>query len=85
MLQKLHDHVEALIGVMDDEVLGAYRSEAIVIVLSNPFRKAWCVGLKIQVGTVAIHKFGSLCHAKDTVHDGDIADFRVKLVDYHLA
>src|SRR5690606_23623630 len=43
LTQKLHYHIEALVGVMNDDVLLADRREAITVELTDALGKAWIV------------------------------------------
>jgi len=49
LTQELHDDIETFERVMDDEVLGLDRGEAIAAVIANAFGKARGIGFKLKV------------------------------------
>ena len=65
--QELHHHVEALEGVVDEDVLLADGGEAVAPVLANPLRIAGLEGLELQVGAIGRDQLGQLRHAQHAV------------------
>src|SRR3546814_17743053 len=47
--QELHDDIEALIRMMDDEILGADRLEAVAAIVPDALGEARIVGRELQV------------------------------------
>ncbi len=49
LAQELHHHVEALEGMMDEQILGADRRKAIAAEIADAFGKARDIGLELQI------------------------------------
>ena len=54
LADELRDNVEAFVWVMDDQVLGADRREAVAADIANPFREPRVVGRELEV-RMAVH------------------------------
>ena len=49
LAQELHDDVEALVGMMDDDVLGADGGEAVAAEVADALGKAHGIGLELEI------------------------------------
>ena len=78
LAQEGQDDVEALIRVVDDDVLGADRGEAIAVIFADPLGEARRVGREFEVGPVLLDQQGEVGDAEEA---GRFEDQGVRRVD----
>ena len=59
------DDVEALIGVVDEDVLGADRGEAIAVIFADPLGEARREGREFEIGPVLVDQQGEIGDAEE--------------------
>ena len=72
LLHELNHHLEALVGVVDDEVLLADGGEAVAAEILDPLGKARRVGREQQVRAVLGDHLRHVGQAQDAVDDIDV-------------
>ena len=73
LLQKGENHLETLVRMVDHQVLGADRGEAVAAMLPNALGKSRRIGLELQVRTVLVDQDAEVGDAQDAGDDGCIA------------
>ena len=79
LLQELHDDVETLIGMVDEQVLLADRGEAVAAVLADALGEAGVVGLELQIRPVDADELRKLVQANHAVDLDDLVAVDLKL------
>ena len=75
------DDVERLIGMVDDNVLGPDRGEAITAIFADAFGEARRIGLEFEVGPVLVNDAGQVADADKSL---DLGDDRLMPLDHVL-
>ncbi len=71
LLEELDHHLEALIGVVDDDVLGLDGREAVAAMLADPLREARREGRELQVGPILLVERVEIGDAEEAGRFGD--------------
>ena len=85
LAQELHHHVEAFVGVVDDDVLGADRREAVAAEIEDALGEARRVGREQQVRPVVHDELRQVGHAEQPVHHEDAGALGVQLLGDEVA
>ena len=81
LLDELHHHLEALVRMVDDEILVADGGEAIAAEVLDAFRKARRVGGEQQVGAILRDHLRHVGQAQDAVHLVDVVGVDAEMGD----
>ena len=71
--------------MVDDNVLGADRGEAVAGKIANAFGKAWCVGGEQQVGTIIDDQLLDVHHRDQPGMRVDLVGRRAQGIGHHVA
>ena len=71
LAQVLHDDVEALVGVVDDDVLLADGGEAVAVEFADALGKADVEGLEFQIRPVGHDELGGVGQPEQALFDED--------------
>ena len=74
LAQETHDDIEALIGVVNDDILGADGGEAVAAEIADALRKARLEGLEQQVRPAPVDELVHVAEADRTAEREHIAD-----------
>ncbi len=85
LAQVLHHDVEALVGVMDDDVLLADRGEAVAIEFADALGEADVERLELQLGPVGRNKLRGIGEGEQPFLDEHRMLVDLEFVDHHLA
>ena len=78
LAQELRDHVEALIGVVDEDVLHADGGEDVAIVLADALGEARLERREDEVGAAVDDQLAELVHAHDAFDFDDVHRARLR-------
>ena len=85
LADELDHDVEGLERMVDDDVLGADRREAIVAVVANATGKARRMGRKLQIAALIDDQLVGIDQAKDAIDDGNLVVAVLQLVGHESA
>ncbi len=80
LTQEFHHHVKALIGMVNDQVLGAHRRKDIAPMILDPLWKARLIGIELQLGPLIGDHLSQLRHAQQPVHQLHVLFLRMQLL-----
>ena len=83
MLDELDHHLEALIGVVDQDVLLADRRETVAAMLANAFGKAGIERRELEVGPILLDENRETGHAEEAARFGRGCTRRVEAILDH--
>ena len=83
LLEEFDHHLEAFVGVVDEDVLAPDRREAIAAMLADALGEARVEGPELEVGAVFLDQAGEVGHAEEAARLGDDRVRRVEAVLDH--
>ena len=85
LVQELHDDIEALVRVMDDDVLGPDGVETVAAEVADALREAWREGLEEKVRPVVDDQLPQIREAEFPIDGGDVVGVDAQTVHQQAA
>ena len=83
--QELHHHVEALEGVMDQDIFLADRGETVAAMIADTFRKPRLEGLELEFGPICRDQLGQFVQSQKALDQNDVLRLCVQRLRNELA